>query len=315
MSASLSPHKQHRASLFPRRPYTSCIRSPRHRCCPSPGRRRARNRLPPRTSPSFPSPAPPVHILHPQPPPPPLCLPQAPPRPPTPSHVHVFLPPRTPPSFWFPPPPVRILHPQPPSPLLQDLELGAPHPQRPPPTSPGGAGMQEGVHMVHIVEEIRTCTPANPNEGPWRPSCHMGHGRPSPGTRSRASATLTPPKPSAGGSEPLDQRHRPSAPRRPPPHPTTTTPGRERARAREGQGEGRDTPARGQGGAQGNGQAPTGTGHRGAAQRRGRGAPTGQDGEGTGATALRERAQRRAPGRTHRKSTQHPRDKHRPNPS
>ena len=28
----------------------------------------------------------------------------------------------------------------------------------------GGAGMQEGVHMVHIVKEIRTCTPANPNE-------------------------------------------------------------------------------------------------------------------------------------------------------
>ena len=27
-----------------------------------------------------------------------------------------------------------------------------------------GAGRQEGLHMVHTFEEIRTRTPANPNE-------------------------------------------------------------------------------------------------------------------------------------------------------
>ena len=28
----------------------------------------------------------------------------------------------------------------------------------------GGAGRREGVHMVHTLEEIRTRTPADPNE-------------------------------------------------------------------------------------------------------------------------------------------------------
>ena len=28
----------------------------------------------------------------------------------------------------------------------------------------GGAGRQDGVHMVHTFEEMRTCTPADPNE-------------------------------------------------------------------------------------------------------------------------------------------------------
>ena len=28
----------------------------------------------------------------------------------------------------------------------------------------GGAGRREGVHMVHTFEEVRTCTPADPNE-------------------------------------------------------------------------------------------------------------------------------------------------------
>ena len=28
----------------------------------------------------------------------------------------------------------------------------------------GGAGRHEGVHMVHTLEEVRTRTPANPNE-------------------------------------------------------------------------------------------------------------------------------------------------------
>ena len=28
----------------------------------------------------------------------------------------------------------------------------------------GGAGRHEGVHMVHTFEEVRTRTPANPNE-------------------------------------------------------------------------------------------------------------------------------------------------------
>ena len=30
----------------------------------------------------------------------------------------------------------------------------------------GGAGRHEGVHMVHTFEEVRTRTPANPNEAP-----------------------------------------------------------------------------------------------------------------------------------------------------
>ena len=284
------------------------------------------------TTPSLPGDDPGQCKGHPQPPPPPLRLPQAPPRPPTPSHVHVFLPPRTPPSFLFPPPPVRILHPQPLSPLLQDLELGAPRPQGPrpprlvvcprlaiaPPQAEVGRRSEKckkGCTWCTLSRRSAPAPPQTPTRRPWRPSCHRRHGRPSPRTRSRASAALTPPKASAGGSKPPGPRHRPLAPRRPPPNPTTSTPGRERARAGEGQGEGRDTPARGRGGAQGNRQAPTGTGHRGAAQRRGGKAPTGQDGEGPGAATLRERAQRRAPGRTHRKSTQHPRDKHRPNPS
>ena len=61
-------------------------------------------------------------------------------------------------------------------------------------------------------------------------------------------------------SRPPTPRPGPAAP--PPPHPTTTTPGRERARARRGQGAERDTPARGHGSAQGDRQAPIGTGHR-----------------------------------------------------
>ena len=97
----------------------------------------------------------------------------------------------------------------------------------------GGPGRREGVHMVHTFEEIRTRTPANPNEAApeaimpqaaWEALLWDGvHGLCPP---------YTPQKPSANGSRPPTSRPEPSAP---PPHGTPTTPGREG----HGQGEGK----------------------------------------------------------------------------
>ena len=45
----------------------------------------------------------------------------------------------------------------------------------------GGAGRQDGVHMLHTFEEVRTRTPADPNGG--RPGGHhaaRGMGGPPP---------------------------------------------------------------------------------------------------------------------------------------
>ena len=58
----------------------------------------------------------------------------------------------------------------------------------------GGAGRNEGVHMVHTFEEVRTRTPANPNEAAPEAIMPQEHGRPSSAVRSRASAPPTAPK-------------------------------------------------------------------------------------------------------------------------
>ena len=120
----------------------------------------------------------------------------------------------------------------------------------------GGAGRGEGVHMLHTLEEVRTRTPADPNKA--APEAIMPQaaweallrdevqGRRSPYTLRTLRQWLQTTHPQAWASGP------------PPP---TTTPGRERARARGGQGAEGDTPARGHGSAQGDRQAPIGTGH------------------------------------------------------
>ena len=95
----------------------------------------------------------------------------------------------------------------------------------------GGAGRREGVHMVHTFEEVRTRTPADPNEAAPEAIMPQAAWEALAGTRSRASAPPTPHEPSANGSRPPDPRPGPAAP---PPHPTTTTPGREGAQERGG---------------------------------------------------------------------------------
>ena len=124
----------------------------------------------------------------------------------------------------------------------------------------GGAGRQEGVHMVHTFEEIRTRTPADPNEA--APEAIMPQAAWEAPLRDAVQGLRSP-----YGPRTLCQWLQATHPRAwaigaPPPHPTTTTPGREKAQARGGQGAKRDTPARGHRSAQGARQAPIGTGHR-----------------------------------------------------
>ena len=117
--------------------------------------------------------------------------------------------------------------------------------------------------MVHTVEEIRTRTPANPNEAATEATMPQAawedllrdtiQGLRPPYIPQTLCWWLQTTHPQAWAI---------GAPQDPPPHRTTTTPGRKRARVRGGQRTGRDTPARGQGRAQGDRQAPTGTGHR-----------------------------------------------------
>ena len=123
-----------------------------------------------------------------------------------------------------------------------------------------------------------------------------------------------PPQPSAGGFRPPTPRHGPSAPRRPPP--TPPRPHREGKGQGQGKGEGRKRTPR-----QGGDERPKVAGRR--PQGLGTGSDTtigdettiGPEREGPGAVAQRERAQRRAPGRTHRKGTPQRMGQHRPTPS
>ena len=107
--------------------------------------------------------------------------------------------------------------------------------------------------MVHTFEEIRTHTPANPNEAALEASMPQAAWEALYRDAVQGLRLLNPcnPLPVAPDPPPPGMGHwRPS---RPPAHPTTTTPDRERARARERQGKGKDTPARGRGEAQGSG--------------------------------------------------------------
>ena len=116
---------------------------------------------------------------------------------------------------------------------------------------------------MHTFEEIRTRTPANPNEATLQAAMQQAaweallrdavQGLRPPHTPKALRWWLQTTQPQAWAiGDPQD-----------PPHPTTTTPERKRTQARGGQGTGRNTPARGRGGAQVNRQAPKGTGHRG----------------------------------------------------
>ena len=162
--------------------------------------------------------------------------------------------------------------------------------------------------MMHTFEEICTRTPANPNEA-----------APEAATPQAASEALlwdavqaprppyTPETLRRWLQTTYPQAWATGAPQPPPPHATTTTPGRERAKG--------GPAARGRGEAQGSRQAPTGTGHLGRHNTGARNHQKGQEKEGPGAVAQSERAQRRAPGRTHRKGTPQRKDHHRPTPS
>ena len=70
----------------------------------------------------------------------------------------------------------------------------------------GGAGRHEGVHMVHTFEEVRTRTPANPNEA--APEAIMPQAAWEALLRDAVQGLRppTPPKPSASGSGPPTPR-------------------------------------------------------------------------------------------------------------
>ena len=114
--------------------------------------------------------------------------------------------------------------------------------------------------MVHNFEEVRTRTPADPNEA--APEAIMPQAAWEALLRDAVQGLRPPypppsPPPMAPGHPPPGLGHQ-----RPPPHPTTTTPERGRARARGGQGTERDTQASRHGRTPSEGQAPIGTGHR-----------------------------------------------------
>ena len=111
----------------------------------------------------------------------------------------------------------------------------------------GGAGRQDGVHMVHTLEEMRTRTPAYPNEA--APEAIMPHAAWEALLRDAVQG-LRPPYTSQALRQWLQATHPQAwAIGAPPPHPATTTPGRGRTRARGGQGTPRGAQARGHGGA------------------------------------------------------------------
>ena len=117
----------------------------------------------------------------------------------------------------------------------------------------GGAKRREGVHMVHTFEEMRTSTPADPNEAAPEANMLQAAWEALLGDAVQGLRPPYTPKPSANGSSPPTPRPGPSAP---PLHPATTTPGRGRTRAREGQGTAGGTQARGHGGAPSEGRHP-----------------------------------------------------------
>ena len=124
----------------------------------------------------------------------------------------------------------------------------------------GGAGRREVVQIVHSFEEIRTRTPADPNEAALEAIMPQAAWEALPRD---AVQGLRPPYTSRTLRQWLQATHPQAwATGAPPPHPTTTTPERERAWARGGQGAQGENPARGPGSAHGDRQASLGTGHR-----------------------------------------------------
>ena len=101
--------------------------------------------------------------------------------------------------------------------------------------------------MVHRLEEIRTRTPANPNEA----ACEALLQDAVQGLR----PPYTPETLRLWLQTTLPQAWAIGVPQPPPPHPTNTTTGRDRAK--------KGPAAWGRGEAQGSRQAPTRTGHRG----------------------------------------------------
>ena len=100
----------------------------------------------------------------------------------------------------------------------------------------GGAGRHDGVQMVHTFEEVRTRTPANPNEA--APEAIMPQAAWEALLRDVVQGLRPPYTPQALRQwlQATHPRPGPSAPRPHPAPPATTTPGRGGTRARAGQG-------------------------------------------------------------------------------
>ena len=153
-STSPSPHRPRWAPRSPRRRYPSTTPSPRHHHSRSPGRHQARHHRPMSTSPS----RPPLR-LYPSSTPSPRHRRSRSPRHRHPHHHHrsTSSPRRSRTPGTDPCPPQAPAHlAWWSAPALQDLRRWV--------KWAGGAGRQDGVHMVHTFEEMCTRTPAGPNE-------------------------------------------------------------------------------------------------------------------------------------------------------
>ena len=117
----------------------------------------------------------------------------------------------------------------------------------------GGAGREDGVHMVHTFEEMRTRTPADPNEAALEAIMPQAAWDALLGD---AVQGLRPPYTPQALCQWLQATLPEAWAIGAPSHPATITPGRGRTRARGGQGTARGTQARGHGGAPSEGRHP-----------------------------------------------------------
>ena len=130
--------------------------------------------------------------------------------------------------------------------------------------------------MVHTFEDILIRTPVKPEETASEGAMPQTAWEPPLRDVVRASATRTPPEPSASGTRLPTPGHGPSAPQRPRQQPTNSTPEREIIKGGPAAG--------GRGEVQGNRQAPIGTGQQGATQHGGKGTTGGPPTRGNGKT-------------------------------
>ena len=302
MSTSPSPHRPRRGPRSPRRPYPSTTPSPRHHHSGSPGRHQARHRCPMSTSPTcfplrpypFSTPSPrhrrsrsPRHRHH--------------------HHHHRSTssarrsrtlgtdpsPPQAPThlAWWS-------------APALQELRRRV--------RWAGGAGRQDGVHMVHTFEEMRTRTPADLNEA--APNAIMPQAAWEALLRDAVQGLRPPLHPSsppqmAPGHPPPGLGHRRPLPTPPPPD-----------QEGEGQGQGEGKGHQGalrQEGTEGP-QVKARTHWDGAPEETphgGRQRPKNQEGAGAGTKARRKRTPRQTPRPTPRKGIPRRGDQRRPTPT